>query len=114
MYEFQKHLKRDGATDGDGLLFNKWVWAGNNHYLSIQCSKYHYCYPKENLRPSEYEQYEVLIVERKPDMNDFIEHTENEEINKYLKEYGHAGLMEYMPVEEVEKLYEIALKEWGD
>ena len=113
MYKFQSKLERDG--EGGDLLFNKWIWIGNGYYLSIQCSKYHYCSPKKNIKIQDYEEYEVSIIGKRG--NDCIVEN-NKSFNKEIKEifdkYEDDGVMGYVPASDVEKLYLLMLKEWGE
>lgn len=63
-YQFIERLKKAGIEYQNpkyGLRILNNIYTKSGYTLSIQCSRYHYCFPKEFRNIEDYSAYEVSI-----------------------------------------------------
>lgn len=81
-----------------------WILSKSGYFLSVQCSKFHYCYPRETLDLECYEDFEIAIIDKTgnfaypPMLEDFNRNIE-------LKERFEGSVFPYVPKDLVEDLY---------
>lgn len=104
MKTFRQRLKR--VPGPKHIAFCHRLRAGK-FTVSIQCSQYHYSFPRENLRdPKAYAEYEVAIFDRKghwwhPDKNKKVKKTE---WAKFFETGGRTAVAGYVPGRLVQKI----------
>lgn len=104
MKTFRQRLRR--ITGEEFVFYCERLRAGN-FSVSIQCSRYHYSVPRDNIRdPKEYTEYEVAIFDKKghwwhPEKNKKIKNTE---WAKLFETGGHTSVAGYVPGRLVQKI----------
>lgn len=106
-------LKRDYDSSNLEIeqLLNERIVIGD-YELSVQCSKNHYCMPKDNVFLTDYKSFEVLVSDNIP--KELLKDLESHQYHVYMNDtYEIEGLYVFVPTKLIEKLITSLYKEIG-